>query len=144
MKINKRAVAAGVGTMLALGLVGCSGGSGGKVSGLRDDVKHKSAISEQSHTKQVAKTKSTKSCSGTGKKKTCTTSTRPDGTKTVKVIDRHAKPALYCVELDNVNGNKDDDDRWYEVTSSVYYKMADKNEGAKVTDMKYSVTGCTQ
>lgn len=140
MKVNKRAVAAGIGAALALGLIGCSGGSGGKVSGLRDDVKHKSAVSEQSHTERKAKSR--RSCSGSGKKKSCRTVT--NGYKNVKVIDRHSKPALYCVELDNVNGNKDDDDQWYEVTSSVYYKMADKNEGAKVTSMKYSVTGCTQ
>lgn len=124
-------------------LTGCSD-AGGKVSGNRDDVKHKSAVAEVSHTKQVKKTKKTRTCSGTGKKKRCSTSSRSNGYKSVKVVDKPGKPALYCVELDNVNGKPTRDDRWYEVTSSVYYKMASKNEGAKVTKMKYLTTGCSR
>lgn len=121
-------------------LTGCSGAS--KVSGNRDDVKYRHAVTEVSHTKQVKKTKKTRTCSGIGKKKRCSTSTRPDGYKSVKVIDKPGKSARYCVELDNVNGHTSRDDRWYTVTSSVYRKMASKNEGAKVTNMKYLSSGC--
>lgn len=124
-----------VGTLM---LTGC--GEDSKVSGLRDDVKIKSAVKEKSHTERVKKTKKVRTCS----KGKCTTRTVPDGFKNVKVIDRYAKAAVYCVELDDVNGKPDDDDQWYEVSVSTYYKWADKGEGAKVTDMKYSVSGCSQ
>lgn len=136
--MNRTATA--LATLIAgtLVLTGCSG-AGGKVSGNRDDIKVKAAISEQSH--REPKNKSV--CTSKNKKGRCTAhKTQQDGTK--KVIDRRAKPALYCVELDNVNGKRSRDDRWYEVTSSVYYKMASKNEGAKVTKMKYLTTGCSR
>lgn len=139
-KTSKYAVAAGMGATLALGLIGCSGKDAPQVSGLRDDVKFKAYVAEKSHTERQAKTKNV--CSGTGQSRKC--SDKADGFKVVKVIDQAAKPALYCVELDDVNGKPNDDDRWYEVTSAVYGKWADANEGAKVVNMEYSASGCAQ
>jgi hypothetical protein len=48
----------------------------------------------------------------------------------------------WCVELDNVNGNKSADNRWYTVTQSTYFKWAAKHEGDRVTKMKYLDKGC--
>lgn len=135
--MNKRTATA----LLATGmLVLTACGDDAKVSGLRDDIKVIPAVSEKSHTETVKKTKKVRTCS----KGKCTTTTQPDGTKQVKVIDRKAKAAVYCVELDDVNGKPNDDDRWHEVSVSTYYKWADKSEGAKVTDMAYLVKGCSQ
>ena len=49
--------------------------------------------------------------------------------------------AKYCVELDNVGGKSDEDDVWYNVSSSVYYSALGKREG---TPMKfnYNHKGC--
>lgn len=115
-------------------------GDPAKASGLFDEVKFKSAVTEKSHIERVKKTK--RVCTGTGAKRRC--SDVPDGFKNEKVIDRRAKPALYCVELDDVNGKPDDDDRWFEVSASTYRKWADASAGVKVTDMEYSVKGCMQ
>jgi hypothetical protein len=139
-KIN--AVAAGVTATLVLGLAGCSSDPA-KASGLFDEVKSAKAVSEKSH--YVTKTKAKRVCVAKNKKGVCTSYVdRPDGTKRVKVVDRPAKAARYCVELDNVNGNKDRDDVLFEVGHSTYLKWSGANEGAKVTDMEYSreVTNC--
>ena len=60
---------------------------------------------------------------------------------TTKVVtDDPGKPgksAVYCVELDDVNGKPDSDDRWFVVPEGVYRDHADKGEGAKVVDMEY-------
>lgn len=140
-----RATIAGTTAALALTLTGCFGGDdeGGKASGLRDDVKHtayKAGKPAKTHTKTTTGTK--RQCTGTGTKRVCTTV--PD-VKTETVTDRPAvpaKPAKWCVELDDVNGNQDDDDQWFTVTSGVYADQVTKNEGAKVTDMKYLHKGC--
>lgn len=134
--MNKRTATA----LLATGmLVLTACGDDAKVSGLRDDIKVIPAVTEKSH--QESKTKS--KCVSRNRKGVCTSSVQvPDGTK--KVIDRKAKAAVYCVELDDVNGKPNDDDRWHEVSVSTYYKWADKSEGAKVTDMAYLVKGCSQ
>lgn len=123
-----------VGTLV---LTSCSGGDS-KVSGLRDDLRQITAVAEKSH--QEPKTKRVCTRSVLGKCKAY--DTKPDGFK--KVVDRKAKPAVWCVELDDVNGKPDDDDQWFEVTVSTYIKAADKNEGAKITGMEYRVSGCSQ
>lgn len=144
--MNRKMNAVAVGTTaLVLSLTGCFGGDdeGGKASGLFDEVKHsayKAGKPAKTHTRTVTGTK--QQCTGTGTKRVCTTV--PD-VKTETVTDRPAvaaKPAKWCVELDDVNGNKDDDDQWFTVTSEVHGAHADKNEGAKVTDMKYLRKGC--
>lgn len=121
-------------------IAACSSGPS-TVKGKRDDLRQISAVSEQSHYKTEAKTKRVCVSRKNGR---CTSYvTRPDGTKRVKVIDRKAKPAVWCVELDDVNGKRTRDDRWYEVTSTVYLKMAHKNEGDRVK-FNYLATGCSQ
>jgi hypothetical protein len=57
---------------------------------------------------------------------------------------RAAQDAVYCVELDNVGGHKHNDDQWYEVSSTTYYKWSHRPEGTKVNKMPYyrSVAHC--
>lgn len=126
-----RAVSAGlVATITLLILSACSGGST-KVRGLRDDVKFKAAVSEVSH--RVVKTQTKQVCTARNKKGACTaTVSRPAGTKSVKVVDRAAKPATYCVEVDNLNGKAHKDDVWFTVSSTTYWKVVGKDEGDKV------------
>lgn len=112
------------------------------VKGKRDDLRQITAVAERSHIE--VKPNKVRECVAKDKKGKCI---RWDmvtrGTKSVKVIDRKAKPAVWCVELDDVNGKRTRDDRWYEVTSTVYLKMAHKNEGDKVK-FEYLTTGCSQ
>lgn len=140
MNRTARAIVAGTATALAFGMVGCSGGST-TVDGLRDDVKTKPAVREVSH--YVIKAKTKRVCVAKDKKGKCTRSEdKPDGTKRVKVIDKPGKPALYCVELDNVNGSKSDDDAWYTVDMSTYVKAAAKDVGDPIKKMSYNHSGC--
>lgn len=128
-------------TAAALALTACSSGPT-TVKGKRDDLRQITAVAERSHTE--VKPNKVRECAAKDKKGKCVrwdTVTR--GTKSVKVIDRKAKPAVWCVELDDVNGKRTRDDRWYEVTSTVYLKMAHKNEGDKVK-FEYLTTGCSQ
>jgi hypothetical protein len=121
-------------------IASCSSGST-TVDGRRDDVKTKAAVREVSHYETKAKTK--RVCVSRNKKGKCTSYVdRPDGTKRVKVVDKPGKPALYCVELDDVNGSKSDDDVWYTVTMSTYVKAAAKDEGDKIKNMSYNHSGC--
>lgn len=122
-------------------LTGC--GEDPKASGLLDEVKYvKSvkAVPAKTHVETQPKTK--RVCIAKNKKGVCTSyADRPDGTARVAVTDKPAKPgksALYCVELDNVNGDRDDDDQWFAVSWETYSSWEGKNEGTKVTDMKYS------
>lgn len=134
--------------VLAVGLVtgglliaACNSGPV-EVKGKRDDLRQISAVAEKSHTE--VKPNKVRECAAKDKKGKCTRwheVTR--GTKSVKVIDRRAKPAVWCVELDDVNGKRRRDDRWYEVTSTVYLKMAHKSEGDRVK-FQYLTTGCSQ
>lgn len=154
MNRSTRAILAGTTATLVLSLAACSGSDKpSKASGLFDEVKSAKAVAavrEVSHneTKRVPKTKS--ECASKNKKGVCTSyRTVPDGfkTETKKVVDKPgkpAKPAMYCVELDNVNGDKDRDDVTFEVGYSTYAKYTEHNEGAKVTDMKYTreVSSC--
>ena len=138
-------------TALALAvLVGCSGGSS-SVKGNRDDVKH---VAKQTRTAtrtvpvktRKCETKRTKHTSGVGKKKT-TWYTNDQSCKNVTTGHRQesyqkvTRAEAWCVELDNVNGKNSRDDRWYTVTSGVYFKMAAKDEGDKVK-FSYLHTGC--
>jgi len=128
-------------------LTACGGASGGKVSGDLDDVKYLHsvrAVPARTHVETKHKKKTRRSCTGTGtgtgKKKHC--SNVFDGYKTVHVTvtDKPGKPgqsAMYCVELDNVNGKKSNDDQWYAVSWQTYSKWENEDEGAKVKKMAY-------
>lgn len=143
--MNNRAATALVATGMLV-LAACSSDPA-KTSGLFDEVKFKAgkaAVAAKTHqepnkgTEQYCITRKNGVCKVYG--------VRPkSGTKTVTDAPaKPGKPDLYCVELDNVNGKPDDDDQWFEVTASTYRKWADASEGVKVTDMEYSVKGCSQ
>jgi len=93
------------------------------VSGARDDVRSVAAVKEVSH--KVKKTKRVCARKVAGKCKSY--KDVPDGWK--KVVDTRAKPALYCVELDNVNGSAQDDDVWYTTSITTYLKAQALSEG---------------
>lgn len=140
MQINPKKLV--VPALALAALVGCSGvGDGGSVKGKRDDIRQITAVAEKSH--KVTKPNKVRECASRKKGKCTRYHTVTRGTKTVKVIDRRSKPAVWCVELDDVNGKRSRDDRWYEVTSATYLKMAGKDEGEKVK-FKYLTTGCSQ
>lgn len=122
MKVRNVAM---VGTlMLAVAACGSPNAPAQKdVSGARDDLKQVAAVKEVSH--KVAKTK--RVCTRTVKGVCKKYDNVPDGYK--KVVDKAAKPALYCVELDNVNGSDKDDDVWYTTTFGTYLKAQALEEG---------------
>lgn len=95
------------------------------VSGLRDDVKYKAAVKEKSHQERTSKQECSRRVNGV-----CKSWRTVKGWK--KVVDRASKPALYCVELDNVNGSRSDDDVWYTVNAGTYYKAVAKDEGDSI------------
>ncbi|AZS06730.1 hypothetical protein HOU95_gp077 [Streptomyces phage Hiyaa] len=142
MNRKTSAAVAGTATALVLGLVGCGGsGEPSTVDGLRDDFKTKAAVAEVAHFETKPKTK--RVCAAKNNKGTCTRyEDRPNGTKRVKVVDKPGKPALYCVELDDVNGSKSDDDAWYTVTLATYAKVSGQDEGSKVKNMTFLHPGC--
>lgn len=120
MRIRKVAIAGA----LMLGVAACGSDGPSEVTGTRDDVRKVAAVKEKSHqekkTKRVCTSRKNGSCKSY--------KTVPDGWK--KVIDRHAKPARYCVELDNVNGDAGKDDVWYTVRQDDYTKALFKAEDA--------------
>ncbi len=145
--MKARTVVAGV-AVLGIALTAC--GEPQEVSGLRDDVKTTKAVKavpELSHKVTKVRDKYKTVCTSY-KKGVCKSSRKvKDGTETYteKVIDRHYKPGKakqYCIELDNVNGNTDNDDVWYNVSSTTYYKYSVKPEGAEISKMKYNHEGC--
>lgn len=116
-----------VGTLM-LAVAACSAQAPAQkpVSGLRDDLKHVAAVKEVSH--QEKKTKRVCALKVAGKCKSY--KTVPNGTK--KVVDKAGKPALYCVELDDVNGSTKDDDVWYTVSAVTYLSAAGMAEGERI------------
>lgn len=144
---------------LAVGLLaGCGGSGSTTVSGNRDDLRHKLAVHAVTvpstrvvgvYSKHCTTTHGSKTV-GSGKKRHSmrTTSTKCKNVKTGSKTESYrktvkpGKPALYCVELDNVNGSKKNDDVWYTVTSTTYYEATRKDEGDKVKRMSYLHTGC--
>jgi hypothetical protein len=129
-------------------LVGCSSETP-KASGLVDgDTKYTAAVdavAAKTHKVSEQEKKTKRVCSGSGTKRRC--STVSDGFKTVTstVTDKPGKPykaAKYCVQLDNVNGHKDDDDVWYNVSGTTYTAYKLKSEGNEIKDMEYNHEGC--
>jgi len=116
---------------LAVLLCAC-GGSASQVSGNQDDVK---TVKAQYKTVTQRTNVYSRSCSK-GKCKSVKT-----GVKTMQVRKK-VRDTKYCVELDNVNGKSDNDDAWFTVTSSEYYKALKRDEGDKVSKMSYNTRGC--
>jgi len=126
MKIRNVAMAGAV--LLAVAACDANAPAQKAVSGDRDDVKKVDAVKEKSHKELASSTTCTRRVAGKCKA-TKTTKTWK------KVVDQAAKPALYCVELDNVNGSAKDDDVWYTTTSAVYWKAVAKHEGDRMKFM---------
>lgn len=134
MKVSKVAIFGA----LVLGAAACGSANAPdqtKVSGNRDDVKSVAAVKEVSH--KVKKTKQVCSRKVAGKCKSY--KTVADGTR--KVVDKQGKPALYCVEVDNVNGSAQDDDAWYATSLTTYLKAQALEEGDAIK-FKALHTGC--
>lgn len=156
--MNRNAVTAGIATAALLGLVGCSSGGGSETPTVRkarlDDVKHvaaKKAVTQpatrmvtdyRNECKTKTRTKRVNGKTITETYQDCnrvSVGTHQESyTRTVKA----AKPAKWCVELDDVNGKRDQDDEWFTVSHRVYTKWADRNEGSKVKRMEYIRKGC--
>lgn len=130
---------------LAVLLVGCSGETP-KASGLVDgDTKYTAAVravAAKTHTVKGTKKETYCTRKVKGKCKSSSERTVPDN----KVVtDKPAKPgksAKYCVQLDDVNGHKDQDDVWYNVSGTTYADYKLKDEGNSLKDMKYNHEGC--
>ncbi|AVP41520.1 hypothetical protein SEA_WENTWORTH_81 [Streptomyces phage Wentworth] len=120
--------------VVALSVAACGADGPSEVSGTRDDVRKVAAVKEISHKEKKTERVCTRRVNGSCK------SYRTD-TVWKKVIDRHARPARYCVELDNVNGDAGKDDVWYTVHQHDYTKALFKAEdaGLKFTPVR---NGC--
>lgn len=151
--MNRKTAAAltGSATALVLGAVGCSGGTA-TVSGNRDDVKHVMAITRAA-TRPVyrnecqTKWRTVSKTTGSGKTRSTSTSRQSyqDCHQVQSGTENYTKtvtPEKWCVELDNVNGDKTADDRWYNVTSSTYHKWASRRGGAVINKMIFNHSGC--
>lgn len=140
---------------IAVGAIALTACSDGSVKGDRDDVKYSKAVyttatrTVNEYRRQcTAKMKRTKHTSGTGKnKRTWYTNDSYQDCKNVKTgshlktYKKLVSAAKYCVELDNVGGDKDKDDVWYNVSSGTYYSALGKREGASMK-FTYNHKGC--
>lgn len=110
--------------LLMLGVAACDASAPAQkdVNGDRDDVRKVAAVKEVSHKEKKTERKCTSKVNGKCKAYKTETSWK-------KVVDKSAKPALYCVELDNVNGSSKDDDVWYTTSATTYLKALGKDEG---------------
>lgn len=124
MKVVKAALCGAV----FVGLVGCSGASvvPKPVYGDRSDIRYLEKQTEQVKEKQYKNECTKRNTNGTCKtwKKTYT------GTKVVTKVLRNE---TWCVQLDNLNGKRRKDNRWFTVTSTVYLKAAGMVEGKRIS-----------
>ena len=120
--------------VVALAVAACAEGGPSEVKGTRDDVRKIAAVKELSHKERTSTRECTRKLNGR-----CKSYKTVKGWK--KVIDRRAKPAVYCVELDDVNGDAGKDDVWYTVHQHDYTVALFKAEdaGLKFTPIH---TGC--
>lgn len=153
MNRNRRAVASALTATAALFVLSSCGSDGGNsVSGNLDDTKFRAAkFRSAERTVNVTSTRCSnvkvKHTSGSGKAaRTWYADERK--CKDVKIGTRKehyrktVAAAKWCVELDNINGKKSDDDQWYAVSQATYLKWAGRNEGTKVKNMDYTRSGC--
>lgn len=59
--------------------------------------------------------------------------------KAKRVLD---KPEKWCIELDDVNGDLKNDDKWFRVEQDTYNKFAELKEGTYISDLPYISNGC--
>jgi hypothetical protein len=154
-----QAVVTTAGVAGALALTACSGGAV-TVSGRLDDTKwipSERAVTAPAtrnvpvYSRQCA-TKTRSVTTGTGKTRKTSNRSYQDcknvrtGSRTESYVRtvKAAKPAMYCIELDDVNGHTNKDDQWYEVSWSTYSKWSGKDEGVAVKKMSYqrSLASC--
>lgn len=131
----------------AFALTACGSTENSKASGLLDEVKSAKAVAGVPAKTRVVPNTGVEGYCAAYKDGRCTLrSTRPKTGTRIETIEpgKPAKSAMYCVELDNVNGNKDRDDVLFQVNHATYLKWVGANEGVKVTDMSYlrEVTTC--
>jgi len=119
---------------VALSVAACGASGPSEVKGDRDDTRKIAAVKELSHKEKKTERKCTRKVNGKCKSYRTETTWK-------KVVDRAGKPAVYCVELDNVNGSAKDDDVWYTVRQHDYTIALFKAEdaGLKFTPIH---TGC--
>lgn len=131
MKRNGFIAVASAGAV-ALMLTAC--GEAPKVDGVQDDTRHRAAVTQrvqvQDTSRQCASYKNGKCTSW----RTVNTGSHWE-TRTVR-------PERWCVELDNVNGDRGRDDVWFTVSFGTYNDATDRDEGDQVTDMPYQREGC--
>lgn len=130
--------------VLGMALTAC--GESPKASGLVDgDTKYTAAVravAAKTHT--VSGTKKERYCSRSvkGVCKSYSERTVPDNKVVTDAPAKPGKSAKYCVQLDDVNGHKDDDDVWFNVSGTTYADYKLKDEGNSLKDMKYNHKGC--
>lgn len=131
----------------AVALTAC-GGSTQSVDGARDDLRHVTEKSKQAtrtvpdYKRECATKTRTKTVNGKTKTETyqdCNRVRVGQHTETYRKVTRKER---WCVELDNVNGKRSDDDQWFTVTSGEYHRAAKLDEGDKVNDLKFIRRGC--
>lgn len=121
------------------------------VKGKLDDLRHRPAktgpVQVPTYTQKCRTTTQTRTTTTfvNGKTRTSTKVvpvTKCNRTKSgVKTVTQVIRPEKWCIELDNVNGKKNADDRWYSVKSSDYATARDFNEG-DVIRFPYLSKGC--
>ncbi|MFF2228336.1 hypothetical protein ACFVV7_34020 [Streptomyces globisporus] len=129
--------------LLVSALSACSGSTDNSVSGLRDDLRFvpkktvrdtRPRMVEQctTGTKRVRHTSTSQ-----GKTRTWYTTEPTRSCTTVQKgkesYDRVTRQPRWCVELDNVDGNANKDDVWFEVDASTYSTAADTREGRQLS-----------
>ncbi|UIX32458.1 hypothetical protein [Streptomyces sp. GQFP] len=114
------------------------------VSGLRNAVRHlprKTTKATRPHTVRKCTTSSKSGKSGKSGRSTRTCKTVRSGTET---YTRVVRQELWCVSLDDVNGDTSKDAVWYEVTSATYDEAVAAEHHAPLSFAPKTTTpGCT-
>lgn len=143
--MNKRTVATAISTGIFVGamLVAC-GPTLSNTSGDRDDVKHVAAVyKKDTRTVDVkqrqCKSETVKTKTGSTTKNTC--KNVKVGTRT-ESYKRLVSGEKWCIELDNVKGDVNADDKWFRVEKFTYDKFSVLPEGTNISDLPYISNGC--
>lgn len=141
--MNRIAVAILAVTATATLAVSCASGDlSNEVSGLRDDVKfvggsYKTKTRPTYKTECKLKTRN-KMVNGKNQVETYNDCNKvKNGTETYQDFD----PTKWCVELDNLNGDTADDDRWFTVSQGAYDAASEAAEGSQIK-FEYVRQGC--
>lgn len=147
--MNKRTVATAISTGIFVGamLVAC-GPTLSNTSGDLDDVKRVAAVyKKDTRTVDVKKRSCLPEVKPTivNKKSTTTVETvckdRKVGTRK-ESYNRLVSGEKWCIELDNVKGDANADDKWFRVEKFTYDKFSVLPEGTNISDLPYISNGC--